>query len=68
MPKRYKRNVINGDLHRAKRIATYFDKEKRVIIPKKSINAGFPSQFVESVIRDFGNKDFKYLQPGQTKQ
>ena len=27
IPKRYKRNAINGDLHRAKRIATDFDQE-----------------------------------------
>ena len=27
IPKCYKRNAINGDLHRAKRIATDFDNE-----------------------------------------
>ena len=65
MPKRYKRNAINGDLHRAKRIATDFENEKR-IIRKKFLDAGFPPRFVDSVFRDFGHKDFEYLQPGQS--
>ena len=41
IPKRYKRNAINGDLHRAKRIATDFDNEI-VQIKEKFLAANFP--------------------------
>ena len=62
--KRYKRNAVLGDLHRAKRIANDFTKEKEKIRQKFSV-AGFPGRFTESVIRDFEGKDQEYLQPGQ---
>ena len=52
IPKRYKRNAINGDLHRASKIASNFENEK-VRIRQKYKNAGFPARFVEAVIRDF---------------
>ena len=51
-PIRYKRNAIIGDLNRAKRISTNF-KEEVEIIRRKFITAGFPPNFVDSVIRNF---------------
>ena len=56
IPKRYKRNAINGDLHRSKRIATDFEKEI-VQIEKKFLAANFPSRFTNSVCNDFLNKE-----------
>ena len=56
IPKRYNRNAINGDLHRAKRIATDFDNEI-VQIKQKFLAANFPSRFINSVCNDFLNKD-----------
>ena len=52
VPKRYKRNAINGELHRALRISSDFEEEKRRI-KKKYLDVGFPSRFIDSVIRDF---------------
>ena len=54
IPKRYKRNAINADLHRTKRISTNFDKEI-YRIKKKFLAADYPQKFVESVIRNFEN-------------
>ena len=56
IPKRYKINAINGDLHRAKWIATDFEKEI-VQIKEKFLVANFPSRFINSVCNDFLNKD-----------
>ena len=47
-----KRNAITGELHRARRIASDFEKET-TRIKKKFLSVGFPSRFIESVIRDF---------------
>ena len=56
IPKRYKRNAINSDLHRAKRIAT--DVEKEIVqIKVKFLADNFPSIFINSVCNDFLNKD-----------
>ena len=55
IPKRYKRYTINRDLHRAKQIATEFEKEI-VEIKKKFLAANFPSRFINSVSNDFLNK------------
>ena len=54
-PKRYKRNAINIDLHRAKSIATDFQIEVKRIT-QKYLNAGYPQRFIMSVINDFDNK------------
>ena len=52
IPKRYKRNIINGELHRAKKISTKFEKELfRIRIKFK--NAGYPIRFINSVISSF---------------
>ena len=53
-PVRYKRNAINGDLHRAKRISSDFDKEIKTI-KEKYRTAGFPVRFVSSIIDTFCN-------------
>ena len=52
IPKRYKRNNINIDLHRALKIATDFDTEVS-IITKTYLDAGYPIGFVHSVINYF---------------
>ena len=49
VPKSYKRNVIIGDVHRAKRISCDFDYEI-LVIKSKYIKAGYPPKFVTSVI------------------
>ena len=56
--KRYKRNMISGDLHRSYRISMDFQAEKE-IITKKFLNADtFPIRFIHSVIKQFGEKSF----------
>ncbi len=52
VPKRYKRNAINGELHRASKISSNFSDEV-TRIKEKFKNVGFPMRFIESVIRDF---------------
>ena len=52
IPKRYKRNVIIGDLHRAKRISTNFPAEVEYI-KDKYIRAGYPLRFVHAVVNNF---------------
>ena len=49
VPKSYKRNVIIGDDHHAKRISCDFDYEI-LVIKSKYIKVGYPSIFVASVI------------------
>ena len=60
IPKRYKRNIINGELHRAKQIASNFDKEINRIRLKYT-NAGYPIKFLNSVI-SFFNSDHRNQQ------
>ena len=55
IPKRYKRNAINGELHRAKRISSNFNKEVSYI-KEKYLEAQFPERFIDSVIRQFKSK------------
>ena len=56
IPKRYKRNNINGDLHRALKIASYFDTEVSAIT-KKYLDAGYTIGFIKLVISDFKKRD-----------
>ena len=56
IPKKYKRNAINTDLHRGKKIALNFDSELNVI-RQKFKRAGYPIRFTDSVIRQFVEKD-----------
>ena len=51
-PKRYKRNTINGDFHRSKRISSNSD-EEIPLIKKKFIKAGYPLRFINSVVSEF---------------
>ena len=52
VPKKFKRNNINNDLHRAKKISSDFSNEIKEIKQKYN-HADYPRRFVESVIRDF---------------
>ena len=51
IPKRYKGNAINTDLHRLKQLSANFDKEV-YRIKKKFLAADYPQKCVESVIRN----------------
>ena len=55
VPKRYKRNAINGELHRASKIASNFQAEVERI-KRKFQDVGYPIKFIESVLRDFNKK------------
>ena len=63
VPKKIKRNIITNDLHRTKKISTDFENEKKEV-SKKFENSGYPRRFVQSVIRDF---DDKQSSPTQTR-
>ena len=52
VPKRYKRNSILGDLHRAEAISSYFIDEVEYI-RKKYKKAGYLHRFIEHVINSF---------------
>ena len=52
IPKKFKRNALNTDLHRAHKIASSFENELTVI-RKKYKYADYPVKFTESVIRQF---------------
>ena len=54
-PKRYKRNAINGNLHRAWMISSNFESEVK-IIKQKYLSAGYPEKFVNSTIKSFRDK------------
>ena len=56
IPKRYKRNVINGDLYRSWRINSNFYHEKNEI-RNKFLTEGYPIRFVNSLINDFESKE-----------
>ena len=58
IPKRYKRNSIKVDLHRAKNISTNFEEELKFIW-NKFIKADFPVPFINNVIKDFKNQQKK---------
>ena len=51
-PKRYKRNTINGDLHRSKRTASNFD-EETPLIKEKFMKADYPLRLINSVVNEF---------------
>ena len=50
--KRYKRNTVNGDLHRSKRLSSNFD-EKIPLIKEKFMKAHYPLHFINSVVNEF---------------
>ena len=51
-PKRYKRNTINGDLHRSKRISSNFDGEIP-LIKEKFMKVDYLLCFINSVVNNF---------------
>ena len=51
-PKCYKRNTINGDLHRSKGISSNFD-EEIPLIKEKFLKADCPLHFITSVVNEF---------------
>ena len=51
-PKCYKRNTINGDLNRSKRIPSNFDKEI-TLIKEKFMKTGYPLRFINSEVNEF---------------
>ena len=55
IPKRYKRNMILGDLHRSFRISSDFNEEIK-LISHKYHRADYPKRFVNSVIKQFQEK------------
>ena len=53
-PKRFKRNTVNGDLHRSKRIPRNFDEDEETpLIKEKFMKADFPLRFINSVANEF---------------
>ena len=58
VPKRYKRNAVVGDLHRAKRIGSDFEQEVSNIKTKYR-KADFPQRYVDSIIRQFAEEQQK---------
>ena len=54
IPKHYKQNTVNADLHHSKQISTIFDKET-YRIEKNFLAAEYLQKFVESVTRDLEN-------------
>ena len=51
-PKRYKRNTINGDIHRLKRISSNSD-EEIPLIKEKFMKGDYPLRFINSVVNEF---------------
>ena len=56
IPERYRRNTVNTDLYRAKRIASNLDNEL-IIIKKKFLAADYPHEFFNSIINTFIEKE-----------
>ena len=55
VPTNWKRNAINGALHRAIRISTNFDADVNKII-NVFVQAGYPRRFIQSTIDNFKQK------------
>ena len=58
----YKRNAITSELHRAKNIATDFDKELRRM-KKKLLRAGYPVKFINCTFFRFNEEKEELLIP-----
>ena len=59
--KRCKRNTINGDIYRSKRISSNFDGEIPPI-KEKFMKADYPLRFINSVVNDFQKcKEYEYI-------
>ena len=59
---RYKKNSINGELHRAKKISSNF-KSETARIKAKFLKAGFPHKVIENTINNFNNVDQDLMIP-----
>ena len=57
VPKHYKRYTLLGELHRAKKISSNFQKEVKNIKEKFS-KANFPRRFINSVVAQFNNSTY----------
>ena len=62
VPFRYKKNAINGELYRAKKMFSNFQSEV-ARIKAKVLNAGFPHKVIESTINNFNNVDEELMIP-----
>ena len=58
----YKKNAINGDLHRAKQNFSNFQSETARIKAKR-FKAGFPHKVIENTINNFNNIDVELMIP-----
>ena len=61
-PFRYRKNAINGELHRAKKISSNFQSEI-ARIKAKFLKAGFPHKVIENTINNFNNVDEERMIP-----
>ena len=52
VPKKYKRNAILGDLHRAYKVSSNFKLEKQPI-KKKYLSVNFPYNFIQSTFNSY---------------
>ena len=59
---RYKKNAINGELHRVKNISSNFQSEI-ARIKAKFLNTGFPHKVIGSTINNFNNVDEELMVP-----
>ena len=62
VPFRYKKNAINGELHRARKISSNFQL-KTARIKAKFSKAGFPHKVIENTINNFNNVDEELMIP-----
>ena len=62
VPKSYKRNAIIGELNRAKKISDNFENEIK-LTRMKFKKAGYPSRFVESIIKSFLEPKEEFIIP-----
>ena len=62
VPFGYKKNAINGELHRARKISSNFQLETARIKAKFS-KAGFPHKVIENTINNFNNVDKEFMIP-----
>ena len=58
----YKKNAINGDLHRAKQNFSNFQSET-ARIKSKLFKAGFPHKVIQNTINNFNNIDVELMIP-----
>ena len=62
MPCRYKKNAINGELHRTKKISSNFQ-SKTARIKAKFLKAGFVHKVIEKTITNFNNFNEEIMIP-----